>query len=147
MIVHCNQCTMWFDDEFRNTTCPHAAFLANDGQNNFKVHDDAYLNKEPPFNVDDLVDWNRMEDVWVGSYKIEKVYRPGVYLIRNQTEFIDLVPQNSLKRCVSKLCEGCKTLAFDCIVIHGDFIICKKCVDEMCVDTPSIVYKSEQLKL
>lgn len=144
MIVHCNQCTMWFDDEFRSTLCPHAAFPANDGNNNFQVHEDAYLSKDPPFNVGDLVDWNRLEDVWVGSYKIEKVHRPGVYQISNQN---DLVPQHNLRPCVPKRCEGCKNLSLDYISIRDEFTVCKKCVDEMCVDTPSIVYRSEQLKL
>lgn len=43
MIVDCLKCRMRFEDEYRSTVCPHAAFPANDGHNNFKVHDDAYL--------------------------------------------------------------------------------------------------------
>ena len=47
MIVRCEQCLWYFDDEFRSTLCPHAAFPANDGQNNFEVHNDAYLEQIP----------------------------------------------------------------------------------------------------
>ena len=39
---------MHFDDEFRTTICPHEAFAANDGRNNFRVHEDAYLSTDPP---------------------------------------------------------------------------------------------------
>lgn len=48
MIVHCETCKMWFEDVFRSTECPHAAFPANDGRNNFRVHEDAYLSGEAP---------------------------------------------------------------------------------------------------
>lgn len=41
MIVKCVACKMYFDDEFRSTLCPHDAFPANDGSNNFTVHEDA----------------------------------------------------------------------------------------------------------
>jgi hypothetical protein len=47
MIVQCSKCNMYFDDEFRMTFCSHVAFLANDGKNNFKRHDDSYLSKNP----------------------------------------------------------------------------------------------------
>ncbi len=39
---------MYLDDEFRTTVCPHEAFAANDGKNNFKVHNDAYLSSKKP---------------------------------------------------------------------------------------------------
>lgn len=48
MIIKCEDCVMWFDDEYRSTECPHRAFPANDGHNNFKAHDDAYLSSTPP---------------------------------------------------------------------------------------------------
>ena len=50
MIVECRMpgCMKWFDDEFRSTICPHKAFPANDGSNNFTVHDDAYLSDTAP---------------------------------------------------------------------------------------------------
>ena len=38
MIVKCQKCNRYFDDEFRTTICPHNAFSANDGNNNFEVH-------------------------------------------------------------------------------------------------------------
>lgn len=47
MIVKCNNCSMYFDDEFRSTICPHETFPANDGLNNFEIHEDAYLSDEP----------------------------------------------------------------------------------------------------
>lgn len=48
MIVKCEMCPMYFDDEFRTTVCPHSAFPANDGRNNFKVYEDSYLDSQPP---------------------------------------------------------------------------------------------------
>ena len=48
MIVRCESCGLWYEDVFRNTICPHRAFLANDGENNFKVHEDAWLSTEIP---------------------------------------------------------------------------------------------------
>lgn len=43
MIVRCDKCNLKFDDEFRTTICPHETFAANDGRNNFKHHEDSYL--------------------------------------------------------------------------------------------------------
>ena len=51
MIVKCSTCGLYFEDVYRSTICPHAAFPANDGNNNFKVHEDAYRNELPPRNV------------------------------------------------------------------------------------------------
>ncbi len=48
MIVQCKICRMYLEDEFRSVLCPHTAFAANDGSNNFSVHDDAYLSDRPP---------------------------------------------------------------------------------------------------
>ncbi len=48
MIIQCEKCFMYFEDEYRLTICPHAAFPANDGANNFVYHDDAYLSFEDP---------------------------------------------------------------------------------------------------
>jgi hypothetical protein len=39
---------MYFDDEFRDTGCPHATFAANDGNNNFSHHPDSYLSSVAP---------------------------------------------------------------------------------------------------
>lgn len=47
MIVQCEQCGKYFDDEFRDTSCPHGTFLANDGQNNFKHYPDSWLSDRP----------------------------------------------------------------------------------------------------
>lgn len=47
MIIQCEECKLYYDDEFRKTICPHKAFLANDGQNNFKIYEESYLSKEP----------------------------------------------------------------------------------------------------
>lgn len=47
MIVQCSKCTKYYDDEFRDTFCPHDTFLANDGQNGFKHYNNSYLSKEP----------------------------------------------------------------------------------------------------
>ena len=48
VIVRCDQCYMYFDDEFRSTICCHDAFLANDGKNNFAVYTDSYLSLDEP---------------------------------------------------------------------------------------------------
>lgn len=42
MIVQCDECELWFDDEFRSYCCPHDAFPANNGDNTFEVHEDSY---------------------------------------------------------------------------------------------------------
>ena len=43
MIVACQTCGLRFEDYYRSTLCPHDAFAANDGNNVFSIHDDAYL--------------------------------------------------------------------------------------------------------
>lgn len=48
MIIQCEQCSKYYDDEFRNTSCPHNTFSANDGQNNFKHYPDAWLSDRFP---------------------------------------------------------------------------------------------------
>lgn len=52
MIVRCEDCLLYYEDEHRSTICPHAAFPANDGRNNFVTHNDAYLSETPP-NADE----------------------------------------------------------------------------------------------
>lgn len=56
MIVQCGKCDTYYDDEFRFTFCPHDAFPANDGKNNFVIHDEAYRSKEVPdgLNKDEI---------------------------------------------------------------------------------------------
>jgi hypothetical protein len=48
MITKCKKCKKYFEDEFRSYICPHDAFPANDGNNNFKVHNDSYLGDSIP---------------------------------------------------------------------------------------------------
>lgn len=48
MIKQCHTCSVYYDDEYRSTICPHDAFPANDGMNNFAVHDRAYLSPKSP---------------------------------------------------------------------------------------------------
>src|SRR4051812_43473197 len=43
MLVQCKTCMQAFDDEFRDTGCPHRTFAANDGANNFAHHPESYL--------------------------------------------------------------------------------------------------------
>lgn len=43
MIVECETCGSKFEDEYRTYICPHEAFPANNGDNTFTVHKDAYL--------------------------------------------------------------------------------------------------------
>lgn len=50
MVRQCEKCKKWFEDVFRLTFCPHDTFLANDGNNNFFVHEDAYLSDKEPSN-------------------------------------------------------------------------------------------------
>jgi len=48
MIVKCDNCTLYYDDEFRTTICPHETFMANDGKNNFKYYINSYIGNNPP---------------------------------------------------------------------------------------------------
>lgn len=48
MIVTCEICKKYYDDEFRDTQCPHDTFSANDGQNNFKHYPEAWLALHAP---------------------------------------------------------------------------------------------------
>lgn len=48
MIVKCEKCNKYFDDEFRDTTCPHGTFLANNGRNHFKHYREAWLEDHEP---------------------------------------------------------------------------------------------------
>jgi hypothetical protein len=50
MIVQCDTCKKYFEDEYRSTLCPHVAFLANDGNNNFSINDDAYIGDLHPIS-------------------------------------------------------------------------------------------------
>lgn len=43
MITKCEKCGAKYEDEYRSIVCPHNAFPANDGNNVFTTHDDAYL--------------------------------------------------------------------------------------------------------
>lgn len=47
MIILCDKCKRSFDDEFRDTICPHETFAANDGKNNFAHHPNSYLSPLP----------------------------------------------------------------------------------------------------
>jgi len=50
MIVQCESCWQYFDDEFRLTLCPHATFLVNNGHNLFAHYPESYLSLEPPYH-------------------------------------------------------------------------------------------------
>ena len=39
---------MYYDDEFRLTTCQHNTFSANDGWNNFRHYPESYYNVSAP---------------------------------------------------------------------------------------------------
>lgn len=48
MIIKCEHCSKFYDDQFRSTVCPHDTFSANDGQNNFRHYPESWLaDKEP----------------------------------------------------------------------------------------------------
>lgn len=51
MVVQCHKCNKYFEDEYRTYVCPHKAFNANDGFNNFSINNDAYLSKHPPVSI------------------------------------------------------------------------------------------------
>lgn len=55
MVVTCDDCGMYFDDEFRVTFCPHDTFAANDGHNNFAHHPESYLSSRPVDCDDDYI--------------------------------------------------------------------------------------------
>ena len=48
MIVRCERCRLYFDDEFRWTYCPHHTFSANNGRDQFQHHPESYLDPHPP---------------------------------------------------------------------------------------------------
>lgn len=48
MIVQCEKCKKFYDDEFRDTGCPHNTFSANDGWNNFKHYPLSWLDDKLP---------------------------------------------------------------------------------------------------
>jgi hypothetical protein len=48
MIIRCDTCSRYFDDEFRSTACPHDTFAANDGNNNFSHHPESWLSDYDP---------------------------------------------------------------------------------------------------
>jgi hypothetical protein len=48
MIVQCEKCQRYFEDVYRSYVCPHDAFPANDGHNNFRVHNEAYIGNTAP---------------------------------------------------------------------------------------------------
>lgn len=51
MIVQCEKCKKYLDDEFRTTVCPHEAFRANDGANRFAYHHESYLSAKSPSEI------------------------------------------------------------------------------------------------
>lgn len=50
MIQKCEKCKKWFEDVFRFTSCPHEPFPVNNGNNDFKVYENAYFSDEEPLN-------------------------------------------------------------------------------------------------
>lgn len=48
MIIKCLTCAQYYDDEFRDTGCPHVTFPANDGHNNFKHYMQSWLSDHAP---------------------------------------------------------------------------------------------------
>jgi hypothetical protein len=48
MIIRCLSCHKYFDDEFRDTGCPHSTFLANNGTNKFQHYPESWLASEAP---------------------------------------------------------------------------------------------------
>ena len=48
MIIQCQICQKFFDDEYRSTFCKHDTFLANDGHNNYKHYPASYLSDKAP---------------------------------------------------------------------------------------------------
>jgi hypothetical protein len=55
MIVKCEKCHRDFDDEFRDTGCPHSTFAANDGKNHFKHYPGSYISPELDKALDEFV--------------------------------------------------------------------------------------------
>ena len=48
MIIQCEKCIMYYDDQFRLTICPHNTFNANDGQNNFRHYPESWHHVQMP---------------------------------------------------------------------------------------------------
>src|SRR5258708_12808844 len=51
MIVRCAECRSYFEDVYRTKLCPHETFAANDGQNRFQHHPEAYLSPWAPGGI------------------------------------------------------------------------------------------------
>jgi|HubBroStandDraft_2_1064218.scaffolds.fasta_scaffold357458_2 hypothetical protein len=56
MIVQCDKCKMYYDDQFGLTLCDpatgcHQTFAANDGQNNFKHYPESWFGAHPPERI------------------------------------------------------------------------------------------------
>lgn len=78
MIIKCEKCIKYFDDQFRYTGCPHNTFSANDGQNNFKHHPEAWLaDREPKIGFSDpnyhktLISEYDIYQEWLNKNKIK----------------------------------------------------------------------------
>lgn len=75
MIVKCEECPKYYDDEFRDTTCPHNTFLANDGQNNFKHYPEAWLSDKHPDNAQNAIPLGESTSYqnWLNENEIKKL--------------------------------------------------------------------------
>jgi hypothetical protein len=71
VIVTCGNCRIRFDDEFRTTICPHGTFAANDGQNNFTHHPEAFLGTEPESPQGWILEWGPADEIYQSPFCIE----------------------------------------------------------------------------
>jgi len=49
----CDKCRWSYDDQYRDTICPHPTFAANDGQNNFAHHPESLRYPAGLFDLSD----------------------------------------------------------------------------------------------
>jgi hypothetical protein len=90
----CPNCRNYYDDEFRSTICPHRAFLANDGNNNFQAHTNSTL-----------IDPRKSElQVWVNGGFVDVTPETG--LIPTNPDFLEcfkVQPSDSVESVRGKL--------------------------------------------
>ena len=86
MIIQCNKCKMYYDDQFRLTICPHNTFSANDGWNYFRHYPESWYHVQPPLEFVKGEGWDKL---FTDDYKIDTKLRirlPNNYNIKDENE-------------------------------------------------------------
>jgi hypothetical protein len=92
MITKCARCRAEFEDNYRSTLCPHRAFPANDGSNNFVIHHDAHLTNV--FNEDYFL---RGKQTGVSLYE-DYTWKPDltIPMVRAIVDYVGIRPDHTI---------------------------------------------------